>query len=531
MNNNWSLAEESSADAGDNWSPLCRVQGSLVAGVSRFELDHVAERSEIDLLDAFVARSIWELGTVPLPELTDLLGFAHQEFCRESVDRLVEMGAAQFDGGEIRIGSATQQLVEKQLGGKMETICFETLRLPSGQLEAHSTLWTSESNLKGGEKKSASRKDIEWLRKHLPGVPPDANIIAEREVTSDDWRAFRPCVLEFGIPHGSDQGANEISARELRDGEWHPTSTIPEDAIRLLNDELQGQAKSAQEKKDKLPKAEDLAADQVVGFYRADQAPAAMLKLIQEAREEIVLLFPFVSWAAKQFVQPLEEFLNRGGRVLILWGIASSLEEDTSQRNHRPDVLKMVENLEKNTSGIACVRHLGKMHVKIAMADKRLYLSGSHNLLSFAGRLFHGEDRVRLEVTNLHSGSGMFKFLRENDRDFLNPLIALFSATDGPHSTSELSQTVLNATWLAAFGKLDLALDLLKRVDIREMKADRFWIATKHLLHAATTKLAGGEELNPNAKETLHEIGALLGEVLDNEKQRKRLRRLFKKNA
>jgi len=526
---NWHRIEfEGNSNTDPTWTPLCRVLGKRTAPLTRFEVTYVAERSEVDLLDAFVARSIVALEQLSVDELTELLGFPNQDFCRTSVERLVDLGAAQLDGNTILAGPAAQQMVADGQGFRLETQAFDAVRLPDRSLERVAEVWQLIDEGEACEPTQADRTDISWLQKH-ESMPCESDILEILEVRGPGWVAARDCTLEFVILNDTATDLT-ILVRELDGSSWIPAAWVPDEAIDLAQEALDNWQEEHGTQAELLPapgKVPSTEGDTILKYFRADQGKDALLQLIRDARRELFLLFPFVSWAAREFVEPLRKFLDRGGRLLILWGINKTRQSDQEQFNHNAEALALLEDLQDHKNGLAQVLWFGLNHSKVALADKQLGLRGSHNMLSFAGRPGRDGERVRLEMTELVRGPGSFQFLLDSERDFVEPLAQALRNVKDVTSTSGLGDATTRATWLAAFGRLHEACDVIQEAASPEGATGRFWNALEHFLETASWHHTDGTALNPEYETVLAKLGTRLGDQLENRK-RKRLKRIFK---
>ena len=526
---NWQCIEfEDNSNMDPAWTPLCRVLGKRTAPATRFEVTYVAERSEVDLLDSFVARSVVALDQLSVDELTELLGFPNQDFCRASVERLVDLGAAQLDGDTILAGPAAQQMVADGQGRRLEKQAFDAVRLPDRSLERVDEVWRLVDDGNAGEPTPADRADVSWLRMH-ESMPSEPDTLEVLEVRGPDWVAARNCTLEFGILN--DTGTDlTILVREFDGSSWIPAAWVPDEAIDLAQEALDDWQEEHRTQAELLPAPVEVPGtegDTILKYFRADQGKDALLQLIRDARRELILLFPFVSWAAKEFVEPLRKFLDRGGRLLILWGMNKTRQGDQEQSNHNAEVLASLEELQNHKNGLARVLWIGLNHSKVALADKQLGLRGSHNMLSFAGRPGRDGERVRLEMTELVRGPGNFQFLLDSERDFVEPLVQALRSVKAATTTSGLGDATTRATWLAAFGRLSEACDVIREAASPEGVTERFWNALEHFLETASWHHTNGTALNPGYESVLAKLGAELGDQLENRK-RKRLKRTFK---
>lgn len=118
--------------------------------------------------------------------------------------------------------------------------------------------------------------------------------------------------------------------------------------------------------------------------------------LIRNAKSEVVLRFPWIKAAATEELLPdLQVAVRRGACVVIGYGICQRASEEESEDR----AVAAIEAL-RSASGdnVATVVWLGNSHAKEAVIDRRHYLGGSFNMLSFRGDPDRQSGQIRQEV-------------------------------------------------------------------------------------------------------------------------------------
>lgn len=141
-------------------------------------------------------------------------------------------------------------------------------------------------------------------------------------------------------------------------------------------------------------------------YLEAKAAQNRVLDLIKQSKEEIVMFFPWIKSAGLRHMEThLQAALDRGVAILIGYGIARRPEDEES---HADVVAKLGSMRSKNGHAVVAVRWLGSSHTKEMVIDRKHYLHGSHNMLSFVGEAAGQGNAVRRELMSFDSNRERF---------------------------------------------------------------------------------------------------------------------------
>lgn len=136
----------------------------------------------------------------------------------------------------------------------------------------------------------------------------------------------------------------------------------------------------------------------------------AFLEVLDSAHNQILIYSPWVSLAVvdDKFLQILQNLANRGGWILIGYGISRRQEDEQPIPPEVEEKLRAIKTAE----GLPAVQifWLGDSHAKEIIVDRQVHLCGSHNWLSYRGDwLPRGETVYR--VTIPHQVQAAYEFL------------------------------------------------------------------------------------------------------------------------
>jgi phosphatidylserine/phosphatidylglycerophosphate/cardiolipin synthase-like enzyme len=117
---------------------------------------------------------------------------------------------------------------------------------------------------------------------------------------------------------------------------------------------------------------------------RGSQISQELANILDSARHQVLIYSPWISARVvnDKFINRLQKLANKGGWILIGYGIAKSEKEE-----ERPIPEQVKEQLQGvlTPEGIPAVQvfWLGGSHAKELIVDQKIHLLGSNNLLSF----------------------------------------------------------------------------------------------------------------------------------------------------
>jgi len=119
-------------------------------------------------------------------------------------------------------------------------------------------------------------------------------------------------------------------------------------------------------------------------------------ELIRNAKSEVVLRFPWIKASATEELLPdLEAAVKRGACVVVGFGICQRESDEASESRALAAIAALRSSAGDNA---ATVVWLGNSHVKEVVVDRRHYLQGSFNMLSFRGDPDRKSGQIRQEV-------------------------------------------------------------------------------------------------------------------------------------
>jgi len=112
------------------------------------------------------------------------------------------------------------------------------------------------------------------------------------------------------------------------------------------------------------------------------------LQYLKNAQESLHISSPWMNdyIVNDEFIKDIKNLLRRGVRISILYGPSSVQDIDKDGRNVKTQQIagKLKKIGDEFTSGLLTVTH-GQTHDKLLICDKKYYIQGSFNFLSYAG--------------------------------------------------------------------------------------------------------------------------------------------------
>ena len=120
------------------------------------------------------------------------------------------------------------------------------------------------------------------------------------------------------------------------------------------------------------------------------------LDYLDNAKESLYIISPWMNnyIINNEFICKLENLLKKGVKVRIIYGIGNKNELDENYRNKNTDnIANKLRNMGKPYKNLFKISH-GKTHEKLLICDRKYYINGSFNFLSYSGEF---ENKFRNE--------------------------------------------------------------------------------------------------------------------------------------
>ncbi|MDZ8139700.1 MAG: hypothetical protein RM049_31160 [Nostoc sp. DedQUE04] len=165
-----------------------------------------------------------------------------------------------------------------------------------------------------------------------------------------------------------------------------------ETILKLKNTEIEARLKDIRTKA--LENSKKSVLGQAIQL-RNGQISQAFLEVLNSAKSQVLIYYPWVNQAVinEKFLTLLQKLANRGVWILIGHGITRQLENE--DKPIPPEVEKNLRAI-KTPDGLPSVQVfcLGDSHVKEVIVDRKIYLCGSHNWLSYRGNYLPLDESV-----------------------------------------------------------------------------------------------------------------------------------------
>jgi hypothetical protein len=122
---------------------------------------------------------------------------------------------------------------------------------------------------------------------------------------------------------------------------------------------------------------------ETLGIWKTKQS---FIEALGSVKEKILIESPWIKQATREYIPYFDKLLNRGKRLVILYGMADKDEHDYN-------TMKKLEELQKQYSNFKLIHlpthfesnssKLTGTHRKLMIKDNEYYISGSFNFLSF----------------------------------------------------------------------------------------------------------------------------------------------------
>lgn len=127
---------------------------------------------------------------------------------------------------------------------------------------------------------------------------------------------------------------------------------------------------------------------------------------LKNAQESLYIISPWMNnyIINREFTESLESLLKKGVKVRIIYGISSKDEIKDDYRNKNTDqIANKLKEIGKSYGDLFKIKH-GQTHEKLLICDRKYYINGSFNFLSYSGETtgkFRNEGSTYSENQNL----------------------------------------------------------------------------------------------------------------------------------
>ena len=191
-------------------------------------------------------------------------------------------------------------------------------------------------------------------------------------------------------------------------------------------------------------------------LLRDRQIRPEFLSTLKAATQQILIYSPWVTEEVvdEEFLQLLQKLANNGVWILIGYGIAEKLEEETKGISSKVEE-KLLTIRTPEDLPAAQIFWLGNSHAKEVLVDRKVYLSGSHNWLSYRGdRGFRGE--TAYQVTNTDIVKSAYEYLQARFQSYAENL------WESAVSNRDINFAIKSVCIWAALGMAERALQELQ---------------------------------------------------------------------
>ncbi|RCJ36425.1 hypothetical protein A6769_17155 [Nostoc punctiforme NIES-2108] len=161
--------------------------------------------------------------------------------------------------------------------------------------------------------------------------------------------------------------------------------------FRQKNTEIEARLENIRQKALKAATVNNVKIDNSTGLVEAVQLrdgkiSQAFSEVLNSAKHQILIYSPWINQVVvnDKFITLIQKLANRGVWILIGHGIAQRQEDE--DKPIPPEIEKKLRAI-KTPDGLPSVQvlWLGDSHVKEVIVDRKIYLCGSHNWLSYRG--------------------------------------------------------------------------------------------------------------------------------------------------
>jgi hypothetical protein len=375
----------------------------------------VLEPVKWTLLEHWAARCILEVGGFTGAEdLAEFLGL-HARFVQPALTTLAEHGLIDQASGQIAPKPALAEAMQKGTHRKAVEKRFRCLRDP-----VTNRRWSAADG--DGQRlqpdAKAPKPDVPDPRELRKWAAADSGPLAGLDVVDVKVTAVKagrlPVEIRVFVDHMDSQWGwdvyehgTENRRQDLR------RACEAEDIHDVCREIVQQHVITDPEeptppprKEEYVPLHQQASSPRDIEYLEARSAQNRVLELIKQAKEEIVMFFPWIKSAGLRHLEGhLRAALDRGVAILIGYGIADRPEDEQS---HVEVVSRLASMKSSKGHAVVVVRWLGSSHTKEMVIDRKHYLHGSHNMLSFIGGERDPHKGVRRELMSVDSNRERF---------------------------------------------------------------------------------------------------------------------------
>lgn len=127
---------------------------------------------------------------------------------------------------------------------------------------------------------------------------------------------------------------------------------------------------------------------------------------LKNAKESLYIISPWMNnyIIDKKFINSLENLLDKGVKVRIIYGISTKEDIEMDYRNkNTSEIAEKLKKIGKPYGHLFNIEH-GQTHEKLVICDRKYYINGSFNFLSYSGETtgkFRNEGSTYSENINL----------------------------------------------------------------------------------------------------------------------------------
>ncbi|MBS4022308.1 MAG: hypothetical protein KGZ79_07785 [Dethiobacter sp.] len=391
---------------------LAAFKGEILFLEGKAEVELLAERP-YDVLEEFVIRCLIELDPKPQDlEIASLLGFGDTLFISPITEQLERLGDISLNSNRQR--EVSERLVKyfkqkKWLTPELKNIDFwfnpylksAYFQEPRNFIKTANDIFkdqfigefthhTFEEWLVDAEGPLSLKEvnSVEVSFGETGALPVDIIIYADPIDDTWAWDVYNHVTnrIEPYLRDAAEmQGAQEECERVLKEFE-------EKDAIHDYNVELaqrqrleliESKASTSSDKRLILKRLSTLDVDE------------RLKELISESKEEVILVFPWIKTPALSLTDVMQRAVDNGAQVYISYGIQLS---PTVEDSFDDVIAKLRRISSKDGKCHVSVLWTGGSHIKECVFDRKHYMIGSHNRLSYKGDPDRYTGNVRREA-------------------------------------------------------------------------------------------------------------------------------------
>lgn len=230
---------------------------------------------------------------------------------------------------------------------------------------------------------------------NLLAYDPCGDESVDQRVTQSLQQLYEADELHFGLNHEDEVAVDMVAIVEALKN--YTVST---------NNDL-----SIEDKEETIQKLEIVAQNQDASRYIMNyEIRQLFLHYLKNAQESLYIISPWMNSyiVNDRLIEDITNLLKRGVKISIIYGIYDSDAEMDVRDRKTNELAEKLKKLGKKYNGLLTIQH-GQTHEKLLICDRKYYINGSFNFLSYAGeqdgKFFrnegstYSEDRTLIEET------------------------------------------------------------------------------------------------------------------------------------